>query len=123
MLGGGTIARAASDAAGGRLSPVDARTLMQRWTSKAERTRLCALGADLRRVYHKFLADAQRRTAAAAAAAGPRHPRGRRRDGARRSPTTRPDAGVRGVDLSEPMLRKAAEKVPSGAAVAGEAMR
>jgi len=62
------------------------------------------------RVYHKFLADAHRRTAAAAAAAGPDILEVGVGTGLVLSYYPA-DARVVGVDLSEPMLRKAAEKV------------
>jgi phosphatidylethanolamine/phosphatidyl-N-methylethanolamine N-methyltransferase len=62
------------------------------------------------RVYHKFLADAHRRTAAAAAAAGPDILEVGVGTGLV-LPYYPAHARVVGVDLSEPMLRKAAEKV------------
>jgi phosphatidylethanolamine/phosphatidyl-N-methylethanolamine N-methyltransferase len=62
------------------------------------------------RVYHKLLADAHRRTAAAAAAAGPDILEVGVGTGLVLSYYPA-HARVVGVDLSEPMLRKAAEKV------------
>ncbi|HZB37566.1 MAG TPA: class I SAM-dependent methyltransferase [Beijerinckiaceae bacterium] len=61
-------------------------------------------------VYHRFLADAHRRTAAAAARAGPDILEVGVGTGLVLSHYP-PHARVSGVDLSEPMLRKAAEKV------------
>ena len=74
------------------------------------------------RVYHKFLADAHRRTAAAAAAAGPDILEVGVGTGLV-LPYYPAHARVVGVDLSEPMLRKAAEKVSRASAFAGEADR
>ena len=62
------------------------------------------------RVYHRFLADAHRRTAAAAAAAGPDILEVGVGTGLV-LPYYPAHARVVGVDLSEPMLRKATEKV------------